>query len=550
VRTAFVLIFALIFGLSSSIPIIASDLGGGSGGLLLLGGGLALLVVLLAAIGVYAYFYYQRFLWELTQSDIHVYSGIIFKKQVHIPFQKVQSIDFQASLLERLIGIVKLKIETAGGAANKAVLIPALKLDQAEALRAEVFRRKKVASQAQGLGATGFPAAGAAMAMPSTVGQSVDSLVNEVGQVSNNFRGVFADSYEEDAPIEYEYGLSAKELLFSALSGDHNVVFLGVILGFISQLPQFVQFFGLDSTADQLITTVMNRQVVPFLIGGVVLLAILLFVFTIAATAISYGGFKCRRRGGRIEVERGLLARQYKGVAVARVQSVEIRQGLLRRLIGYAELRLKTVDSADASSQQQNGQAMQTAGLTVHPFVKLSRVTDILENLVPEYVDCPSVDEIHKLPPVAQRRAFNRLTIIPMLTIAVVLLVLDFAVLLPYVPAGYLQPILISSWSLYGIILALCIFASILWYRHAAYGYNQKMLYLSQGSWGIVTSIIPRRKIQWAGNSQNPFQRLAQVASIMATTAAGVGGTTTTLRDLPLDDADAFIDWLRPRGSH
>ncbi|MDR1421770.1 MAG: PH domain-containing protein, partial [Coriobacteriales bacterium] len=571
VRTTFVVVFAAFISGIGSIPTLISALARGSDPLL----GIVLLAIagsliaFLALTVFFSWLSYKRFLWEITQNDIHVYSGIIFKKQVHIPFQRVQSIDFKAGLLQRVIGIVTLKIETAGGAANKGVIIPALKLGEAEALRSEVFRLKKTVAQAQeqemrvriaqkqmahaggagasgagfagtafagaggalppvaggvlppvaggvlppvaggvgvvgaaGAGATGLPpvagtvatnaglppvagaagagfsggggvAGGGSGALPPAQGSSADRFVNEIGQISDNFRGVFADSYEADAPIEYEYGLKARELLFSAISGDHNLVTLAVIVGFLSQLPQIIDLFGFGDAVIQFAISTATRQALPYLITGVVFVAFILYVLTIVATAINYGGFKCRRRGGRIEVERGLLAKQYKSVAIPRIQSVEITQGFIRRLVGYAELRLKTVDSMNANSQQQNGQQVQTAGLVVHPFIKMSAVEGVLLKLVPEYDSCPTAAETHRLPPVAQRRAFMRLTVLPMLFVAACLILIDMFALIPYVPNAFIQPLLIGPWVLYALLCVLCIITSLLWYRHAAYGYNR-----------------------------------------------------------------------------
>jgi len=200
-------------------------------------------LILLAGTALVSYIYYKRYLWEITDSDVHIYSGIIFKKQIHIPFQRVQSIDFNASLMQRLFGLVRLKIETAGGATNKGVIIPALKLAQAEAFRVEVFARKRTATEPHPAAAQGLapeiapnsnelfrPASPLASPLASQpvpplappVQDSADQVVQLVGDSLGGWRGLLADDYDEMAPIECEYGLPAKELLLSAISGDHE----------------------------------------------------------------------------------------------------------------------------------------------------------------------------------------------------------------------------------------------------------------------------------------------------------------------------------------
>jgi putative membrane protein len=603
---------------------------------------LVLLVVFALVLGLgilFAYLYYKRFLWEITETDIHIYSGIIFKKQVHIPFKRVQSIDFNAPIVERILGLVKLKIETAGGASNRGVIIPALKLNEAEALRAEVFARKRVSAQQQeasmrrqadalraarasapegALGAPGVPgalgtqgvdaprfdpqtgqplvvpqgapgvpgapgalgtpgadaprfdpqtgqplaaptaavaAATAAATIAATAPSVADSFVQGIGDEAGSLRGIYADKFQEDAPVEYEYGLTAKELFLSALSGDQHIVVLMTLAGLVSQASGILNFFDLgglpdliEGSVEVLAKQAFNSYVLPVIVFSSVALFLFTLIMGIIATAVTYGGFKARRRGGRIEVERGLLARQYKSVAVTRVQAVEVRQGFIRRFIGYAELKLHTIDSGEAGSNQQEAQAVQTMGLVIHPFVKLNRIPDILAGIAPEFSGRPLESEFKRLPKVALRRALVRRGVFPGLLYALCALSVALPLLLiPEVPASIATTISAAVGSLALLLFILHLIDAVLWYRHAAFVWNPGILMIRQGGYSQTTTIIPRKKIQWAATRQNPFQRLSGVATISATTAAGVGGTTTRLRDLIREDADTFFDWMRFR---
>ncbi|MDR3037569.1 MAG: PH domain-containing protein [Coriobacteriales bacterium] len=574
ITTAVILGFAAAASIIGSLPSILEDENAFLG-LAILGG---VVIVSAILITVFAYIYYKRFLWEITEADIHIYSGIIFKKQIHIPFQRVQSIDFKATLIERILGLVKLKIETAGGASNTGVVIPALKLAQAEALRADVFARKRYSSQqqeaalqqkmqmaraAQGTQApvaasavprfdpqTGQPLASAASdAAGAAALNAADSFVQSVGNEIGGIRGYFAEDFREDAPIEYEYGLTAKELLLSALSGDHYLVLIPVLVGLAPVISGALDLLGLEDAAQSALASVDAGSLAPVIIGGCAALFLISLVLGVISTAVSYGGFKARRRGGRIEVERGLLSRQYKSVSIARVQSVEIRQGFIRRLIGYAELKLLTIDSADANSGQQNDQVLTGAGLIIHPFVKMDKVEGIIERLAPEFNGRPASSEMQPLPKVSRRRSLSRSGVFPSLAYFAAVLASTLVMNAFAVPDDIRIPSLIALWVLFSILAVLHIIGAILWYGHAGYAYNATMLAIRQGFFGLVTTVIPRHKIQWAQMRQNPFQRLSRVASITAVTAAGVGGTSTRLRDLSLEEADAFIEWVRPRGA-
>ena len=125
-------------------------------------------------------------------------------------------------------------------------------------------------------------------------------------------------------------------------------------------------------------------------------------------TCISFGGFKARRRGDRIEVERGLLQHRFHGVSVDRVQSVVVKQTFVRRIFGFCELSLGKVDASSGSDGMED--SLSEGALVVHPFVKVDRVPEIVAGLVPEFADMPT--ERRRVPKVALRRALVRRTIV------------------------------------------------------------------------------------------------------------------------------------------
>jgi putative membrane protein len=517
--------------------------------LIVVGGILLVFVIILGIVVLVSWLYYRRFSWEITESDIHIYSGIFMKQQVHIPFYRVQSIDFNAGLIERLLGVVRLKIETAGGSSNKGVLIPALKLGEAEALRAEAFSRKHV--QASAAAASADKADGQALSAPSLPRESgVKGALHEIENAGSALRGVFAGDYQESTRVEYEYGLSLKELLLSAVSSDTIPVYFLLVLGALSQAPPFLQLVVPEFSMGSYLSQALEASL-PYLVAAVAVVMLVVVVLAFLRTAISYGGFKARRRGGRIEVERGLLSRQYKGVAIGRVQAVQVRQGLIRRLMGYAQLKLLTIDSADASNSQQNSVPQLAHGMVVHPFVKAAQVDAILSGLLPEFDGRPSLGQLCGLVPRALRRSFMRRFLFPMLAAGAALLTVALLVP-PLMPAEFRK---FTDWALLALVAvfcvasAVCLVGSVLWYRHAGYAYNRSMLVVRQGAFSIETHIVPRRKLQWSATLQNPFQRLGGLASIMTCTAAGIGGTRLVLRDLTLEAATGFLEWTRPQGA-
>jgi uncharacterized membrane protein YdbT with pleckstrin-like domain len=176
----------------------------------------------------------------------------------------------------------------------------------------------------------------------------------------------------------------------------------------------------------------------------------------------------------------------------------------------------------------------------------MKRIDGILERLVPEFNGRPAQAEFKRLPQVALRRAFVRRALVPGLVYGACVLGVALFLRIVSAPVTIIDLVPIVLGALLAIIFALQLIGAILWYRHASYAYNRSTFTVRQGSYGIVTTVIPRKKIQWAAAYQNPLQRLSQVSNISVTTAAGVSGTATGLRDLSSDEATHFLDWIRP----
>jgi len=77
-------------------------------------------------------FYYFRFF--ISDGQLVVKKGFLKKETIVVPLQKIQAVHLQESVLHKLLGIVKVDIDTAGSGKTE-VSIDALHRPMAEALR-------------------------------------------------------------------------------------------------------------------------------------------------------------------------------------------------------------------------------------------------------------------------------------------------------------------------------------------------------------------------------------------------------------------------------
>lgn len=571
-------------------------------------GGIALAAIAALAVLFLAgkWIAWRRLGYELTPAELTVFSGVVNKRRHHVPYGRVQSVNQQAGVLQRIVGICNVKIDTAGGAANEAVVLRYMRTSDAEALRAELFRRKKVLAAGGMLDEFGNAFIGGSVApsawMTACAGgnyaavqrafggkqaqEGVRAATAQIGgacQVGGNVldaadeiladvRGVFGGAEVATGAVSYEAGLTNKELLFAGLSGAAGR-FGVIVAGIVGLAVSAAQFFS--NNIDFWIESALEgSQAAVDAAGGdaaaalsaafaslawqVALWAILsvaaLWLFSVVGTAVQYGGFRVRRRENRVEVEHGLLQRTFHGVDVDRVQTLVVKQSFVRRLMGYCELSVGKVDATASDGQEGADQAR---GMVIHPFVKTSRVPELVEGLLPEFADMPARTAAPA--PVALRRAVVRNTILrsfmfwTTLAWSVVVAACEFIAradvsFADQVPLSLLEMGWAACAAVFVIAFALNAVDAVLWHRESFLGYDDRFMIVVNGGLSSTTSVFPRRKIQFAYLKTNPFQRRAGVAIVNARTASGVGGTTEQLWDLASADAEAWMDWARPRG--
>ncbi len=534
------------------------------------------LVLIIGLVALFPWLSYQHLYYIIGPEAFNLYSGIFSKKLVHVPDQRIQSVDQRASLLQRVFGVCTVSIDTAGGSNNKAVQVPYVQKSQAEQLRTELFARKQYATAVQeGMApqeaavavaaASGvvLPQAGAAgqAAVAGAAGQAPHNVLDAPAEIWTDVRGVFGGSAVDTGKVTYEYGLTNKELLFTGLS--NNTAFVLVILGILGGAAQFASQMApvLTGMVDPLVGQFMllsgqlfGGNLVAAGVALVLVIAAVMWLLSIVGSAISFGGFRACRRDNRIEVERGLLQHQFQGVSVDRVQSVIVKQSFIRRLLGYCELSLGKIDAAAESSDEQQKSLSQ--GLVVHPFVKMSRVPEILAGLVPEFAGVPV--ESTPVAPVALRRALIRRGIIQGtgLWLAVIIVIGQLCSNAFIVPDGdgvialfYINTGAFIGYALCLVLFVLDLVGAVLWFRGSGFAYNEHFMQVSNGGFARETVSFPRKKIQFGYTKTNPFQRRARTATVSARTAAGIGGTTIRLIDVCEEDARSWLDWLKPRGN-
>ena len=533
---------------------------------------LAVAYAVVAALHAWSY----RHLWyQFDEREFSVYSGIFSKKRVHVPYARVQSVNHKAGVLQRIYGVCTVTVDTAGGSSNKEIRIPYVGLGVGERIRAELFARK-AATQADGAaclvyrdpcarehlsgtaaddgrktacGSSASPPAPASAA-PVPPGETpaagaASNVLDDAAADVIDWRGAFGGAQPGMEPERYRFGLTNGELFLTCASHSAAV-------GASATVGVFA-LFGMalfDAAGVLLIPAFLVLVAIGWLAGMVPIV-------------LRYGGFSTCRRGSRIEVEQGLLQRRYSGIDVARVQSVVIRQSFVRRWMGYCEVSLGRIDAA--SGEGGTSDQLNAEGLVIHPFVKLDRVDQLLDGLLPEFAERPRPDDLVGLAPVALRRGLIRRCIWynPALYCALGLLAARLAYrafILPDLAGAFshsratigaqsIDQAFLLGYVLCAAATAVIAVGTVLWRNESGFALNHAFACIFNSGLATEYVLVPRQKVQFGYTRSNPFQRLARTSSLNMVTAAGVESTRTRLYDVRQEDADAWLLWMEPRGA-
>jgi putative membrane protein len=283
-RLAWILVF-IVFGNQSF---------GGFSGV-----GLVVVAWFLITLG-YQLVYYQRFEYELTEDTLDISSGVVSRRNREIPVRRVQNVDISRNVVQRLVGIAQIDLETAGGSSTEASL-KYVSFDEAKRLQSEIARLKR-------------------------------------GNVSED-----AESGAE-IPTEHElFTITPKELVLLGVVGiDLRLLsFVTVLLPVIA--PSLTGQFG-----DPLVGLAVTA---PLAAAAIVVITA---VISGALAVTNYYGFRLLRAGDELHYERGLLQRFSGAIPLEKVQTLSISENVIARRIGYASLAVETAGYAPNDSGSQS----------------------------------------------------------------------------------------------------------------------------------------------------------------------------------------------------
>ncbi|NNH69843.1 PH domain-containing protein [Nocardia uniformis] len=444
--------------------------------------------------------------YRIGPDNVELRTGLVQRKKLAVPRSRIRSVDIQADLLHRVLGLAILEIGT-GQQANRG---EEFKLDALDARLVPGLRIELLAHTA---------GAAAAQQTPRLTKDS-DATVSTAGSsdepdATANLEPV--DTAPEGVEIAH---WQPKWVRYSPLSLT-GFALIAPIVGLAFQYG-FAQVVFDSTTFDD-----FGARGVWFLGFLIVALAIaLIAIVSLAACArylATYFGLKVLDNGKTLHLRHGLFTTRQITLDLARLRGATVNEPLLLRMAGGAEL--EAIMTGTDPRQKILPQAPRAA------------VDRTLTHLLGE--STPSTVALTPHGPAARYRRYTR-ALGPVLTAAAIMAVFALAV----------EPLPVWSWSLLALVLLIA--TAVAWDRYRGLGHlvipaadgNPTWLIARSGSLDRDRDCLEAPGIIGWTVGQSWFQRRVGVATLTAATAAGK--KRYTLIDIPLDAAWPLIDAVTP----
>ena len=434
---------------------------------------------------------YVRFQYWITPREIIIHSGVFTRRKRSIPLDRIQNIVIERSLLPRLMGTAKVKIETAGSKTTEGVLEYVL-LDEAQHIRQVVrtYQRQLDATPTEPL--------------------AEDALATEPAPAA-------ASVPAEEAP-SLLFTMTLGRILLSG-AFRFSLIYIALIFSGLQYVMD-----ALDITADEIAEEIIGglepvtevAQASPWLLGiATVFAAILLGWFTsVVVNLTRYYGFRLWLEGDKLHRRHGLLTVHEGTIPLMKVQSLILRSNPLMRRFGWYRLELQTM-----------GYDVEQQGYQV--AVPFARKDEILA-LAPHIRPFEMPETFTSVSPITIRRTFIRYSVALFVLLAV--------------PVYYWQTAL---WGL--LALPLLLYLAVLQYRNHGYALHDDVLYIQRGVFQHYVWVVPVEKFQVFYTEGTYFQRRLGLRSLVVDTAGAGSFRFPQVVDVVTEAAEAFTKTLYDR---
>lgn len=462
----------------------------------LIAGFLAYLVVL----AIHSYFSYLKFTFFLDEEkqEFIIQKGIFNRENLIIRLDKIQQVNINQSLIQRIVGVYSLDIDTAGSD-KKEASIKAIDHEAATILREKLLSRTFATAANESTDANNIAYSAAAGVITQKSAEAEKQHHNNNGNYNN----------EGDRNNQSNYGsyisfpilkLSSNTLFKVGLTSNYgaSIALLGgFIYAILEATKNYTEAFELEQNPISQLTT----QGLGLISLCILLIFALLIVLgtNLIRTFLKYYNFEIRKEKTFLSIHSGLFEKKHILLKPARVQISSYSQNYFQKKLNLINLRFKQAAFNTAEEEDKDNKKHDIE----IPGCDEKERNEILKMIY----NCLPVKGSAFIP----NYRFLFLTVMLRIVIPAII----FVALAQLKPV--LQPYL---W----LIIPYAIFAGILLYfeyAHHRLFVSEDFIIKKSGIWDIEYQTMEPHKIQKITTKQYFWHRKADIGHLILHTAAG-----------------------------
>lgn len=407
---------------------------------------------------------YFTFTYWITGGELIVRSGVLARTERHIPLTRVQDVRLKQGPLHRLLRVVEVQVETAGGQGAEAKL-SVLSQTEATKLRGAIFAHRVVLAESP---------ASPAPVMPEAASVALRQTIRRV---------------------------TVRELILAGLTSNQVASGLAVVFGLMAFVDDLIdptdygpRVAGAADAFEKWIRAGGAGTWALAAAGSVVLLMLLGFLISVTGSVLLFYGFELSLAGEDLHRSYGLFTRHASSLPRRRIQLLRVEEGFLRRMLRLATLRVNSAGSKPAEGETEKGIDV------LLPVVRRDEVASLLPVVFAEAIGQADPDWKRVSRRAIWRGAVKDTVFVLVLAVMAVLVKgLAGLVVLLLIPAAYAL--------------------NVLAYRHLGYAKDAAFFRTRRGWLGRSMHVVPVRNVQAITVRQNPLDRRHGVATVHIDTA-------------------------------
>ncbi len=425
--------------------------------------GLSLAFLMIGVIAPFLNYYY--FTFQVVGDELIIQKGVLQKERKAIPLERIQSVNITQNLVQRILQLVAVELETAGSKA-KELEIPGLNREFAESFK-NLLQEHTV---------------------------SIEDVSTDIEHPADLESGNASAQSDRQELLE----LNFIDLLKVALTQNHlrsGFLALGVVVGFWYKIQDIVERFYGDIFENFEWEDAVSYASISLIGMATAIFIVVALLVSLVTTVNKYYGFSLRKSGNYLELEMGLLNRREVKIPLKKVQLIEFKSNPLRRLLRYQTATIFQAQSDGAGTTRVEVPACSPA------------IMRQLQHII--FAQQPS-EELNTIPSIASSHARLRFYVLalPILSSAAVFVYFGW-----YVPAVLM--VLVIAWSCFNAFKD---------GQRTAIQTDNSMIILKKGWLFPIKVIMPVYKMQAIEKWRSIFLKRRRQTHIQLHTAAGSRG--------------------------